>query len=370
MSSISTNDETDIISTSSVRDRMLAAATQTNLEPVSTIIDESGHIKGNIASREDMLINGRVEGSIAIKNNRLEIGPTGHIEANVFAKVVTISGELKGDIYASEQAVITKTGRVYGNIFASDVNIEDGALIKGNIDMEKQDISHHPLIPDFHDDEHAKSGSFSSLFKRMRGKHHSEATITSIETSACKTSIEEILHLAAHSNIIQDTDAPISIIGETVMIKGEIMSEKNMVILGQIDGTIHFKNCNLLVGHNALIRSNIYTKSIITQGEISGDIHASEKAIIKKPGHVSGNVHAPAVSIESGAILMGTIDMEPQDVENAYANAARTSAANAIQDKKAQLPHTSEISDHAASSSHNESAHLVDTSWPKYVPRS
>jgi len=93
-------------------------------------------IKGDVSGEEDLLVQGRVEGSIQLKQNNLTIGKEGSIKANVHAKAIFIEGEVEGDLQGDERIVIQKTGTVRGNLVAPRVSLEDGAKFKGSIDME------------------------------------------------------------------------------------------------------------------------------------------------------------------------------------------------------------------------------------------
>lgn len=93
-------------------------------------------IKGDISGEESLLVEGRVDGTIHLKNNDLTVGQSGRVNANVTANVVRIDGEVTGDIIGIEKVVVTKTGRVHGNIVGPRVTLEDGAKFKGSIDMD------------------------------------------------------------------------------------------------------------------------------------------------------------------------------------------------------------------------------------------
>ena len=96
-------------------------------------------IKGTVSGDEDLLVQGRVEGSIELKDNEVSIGQSGRVTADVNAKTVKIDGEVTGDINGGEKVVISKSGRVRGNIVAPRVTLEDGAIFKGSIDMDPGD---------------------------------------------------------------------------------------------------------------------------------------------------------------------------------------------------------------------------------------
>jgi len=100
------------------------------------MIGKSIVIKGDITGEESLVVEGRVDGTIHLKNNDLTVGQSGRVNANVTASVVRIDGEVTGDIVGIEKVVVTKTGRVHGNIVGPRVTLEDGAKFKGSIDMD------------------------------------------------------------------------------------------------------------------------------------------------------------------------------------------------------------------------------------------
>jgi len=93
-------------------------------------------IKGTITGEEDLLIQGKVEGTIALGQHEVSIGQSAEVTANIQAKAVKIDGEVAGDITGIEKVVISKSGNVRGNIVAPRVTLEDGAIFKGSIDMD------------------------------------------------------------------------------------------------------------------------------------------------------------------------------------------------------------------------------------------
>jgi cytoskeletal protein CcmA (bactofilin family) len=93
-------------------------------------------IKGEVSGEEDLLIQGRVEGTINLSSNQVSVGESGEVSANIQAKNVKIDGKVTGDITGIEKVVISKSGNVRGNIVAPRVILEDGAQFKGTIDMD------------------------------------------------------------------------------------------------------------------------------------------------------------------------------------------------------------------------------------------
>ena len=86
-------------------------------------------------------MEGLIEGRSIQSSHDIEIGESGRVTASVEAKVVTVAGEVTGDIAGSEKVQITKSGRVHGNVTAPRVQLEDGALFRGSIDMNPAPVA-------------------------------------------------------------------------------------------------------------------------------------------------------------------------------------------------------------------------------------
>ena len=102
----------------------------------TAIIGPKIRIRGDLSGDEDILIQGRVEGTIELKENSLTIGENGSVKANAVAKSITIEGEVEGDLYGADKIVIRQSSNVRGNLVAPRVSLEDGAKFRGSIDME------------------------------------------------------------------------------------------------------------------------------------------------------------------------------------------------------------------------------------------
>jgi cytoskeletal protein CcmA (bactofilin family) len=102
-------------------------------------IGPSIFIKGDLTGDEDLVIEGRVEGKVDLKQNNVTIGKDGRVKADVFGRVVTVEGEVDGNVFAHEQAFLRQSGAIRGNISAPRVVLEDGSRFKGSIDMEPKD---------------------------------------------------------------------------------------------------------------------------------------------------------------------------------------------------------------------------------------
>ncbi len=99
------------------------------------VIGPSISIKGELSGEEDLMIQGRVEGTIELKKNNVTVGRTGHIKADIYGKVISIEGEVQGNLFGEEKIVVRESGVVRGNMRTPRFSLEDGAKFKGSIDM-------------------------------------------------------------------------------------------------------------------------------------------------------------------------------------------------------------------------------------------
>lgn len=101
---------------------------------VTVWVGQSVVFKGELVSSEDMSIDGRVEGTIEVRDHSLTVGPDADIRADITAKTITIYGVVMGSVKASEKVDIRETGSVDGDIIAPSVSMAEGADVRGRID--------------------------------------------------------------------------------------------------------------------------------------------------------------------------------------------------------------------------------------------
>ena len=91
-------------------------------------------IKGEIRSREDLLVDGEVEGALELQSS-LTVGPNGKVKANIRAREVVVYGSVRGNVEVAEKIAIRDQGSLVGDIKAAGISIDDGAYFKGSIDI-------------------------------------------------------------------------------------------------------------------------------------------------------------------------------------------------------------------------------------------
>ena len=107
----------------------------------SAVLGKSVILKGQIISREDLTIDGEVEGTVELKEHRLTIGPNGRVKASVKARELVVIGTIQGDVEITDKIDIRREAKLVGDIKTARVVIEDGAYFKGNIDIVRQDAA-------------------------------------------------------------------------------------------------------------------------------------------------------------------------------------------------------------------------------------
>jgi len=103
------------------------------------IIGPSISIKGTLSGKEDLIIQGRVEGKIDLKKNNITVDKSGRIKGDIYGKSITIEGEVEGNLFGEKKIVLQPSGVVRGDMRSPAVHLEEGAKFKGNIDMEAWD---------------------------------------------------------------------------------------------------------------------------------------------------------------------------------------------------------------------------------------
>jgi len=98
-------------------------------------IGRSITIRGDVTGDEDLLIQGRVEGSVDLEQHAVTVGPEGNVKASISGRVVTVEGKVEGDLRAEEQVILRSSSSVQGDITAPRVVLEDGARFRGGVEM-------------------------------------------------------------------------------------------------------------------------------------------------------------------------------------------------------------------------------------------
>jgi cytoskeletal protein CcmA (bactofilin family) len=104
-------------------------------------IGKSVILKGQLHSREDLYIDGEVEGQVEMQEHKLTVGPNGKLMASVKARDIIVLGTIHGNVEVGDKIEIRKDAKLVGDIKTVRIVIEDGAYFKGSIDITRAEAS-------------------------------------------------------------------------------------------------------------------------------------------------------------------------------------------------------------------------------------
>lgn len=100
-----------------------------------------------------------------------------------------------------------------------------------------------------------------------------------------------------------------TIIGNTIVIDGEVIGDEDLIVRGTIRGRVHLSE-SIVVEQDGVLEANVETATITIYGTVTGDVHATKRAELERDCRVAGDVRAPRVLIADGASFKGNVDME------------------------------------------------------------
>jgi len=115
----------------------VSGSTATNQK--QTFLGPSVTMRGDLSANEDLLIEGQFDGNVNLPDHCLTVGPQGQVKAEILARQVVIFGTVNGNVSAREKIEIRKSGRVVGDLTSAGVAIEEGAYLKGSIDIQREE---------------------------------------------------------------------------------------------------------------------------------------------------------------------------------------------------------------------------------------
>jgi cytoskeletal protein CcmA (bactofilin family) len=128
--------------------RSVAGLTAEVVQPSGGVVTSTLLIKGEIHGREDLYIDGEVQGAIHLSEGRVTVGPHGKISANVDAREIIVRGKVKGALHARERVEVGRTGEIHGDIATARLAIEEGAQIHSKVEITRSNESQnaHPAV--------------------------------------------------------------------------------------------------------------------------------------------------------------------------------------------------------------------------------
>ena len=102
-------------------------------------------------------------------------------------------------------------------------------------------------------------------------------------------------------------------LGKSVIIKGELSGSEDLTLYGQMEGSIRLPDHMLTIGPHADIKAEIFAKTVVIMGTVTGNVTAGEKVEIRATGSVTGDIVSPRLAIADGGCLRGRVEIPQSD---------------------------------------------------------
>lgn len=147
---------------------------------------------------------------------------------------------------------------------------------------------------------------------RRGGKNETEGNEAERELSA----ITEAAVPSAPRARVRDA----AVLGPSIHVNGELRGAEDLIIEGEVIGSIQLAEHCLTIGGNGKVKAEIYAHTVFVDGSVEGDVYGSDRVVIRKSGSIQGNVVSPRVSLDDGGRIKGTMEMDPERVKAAFAD--------------------------------------------------
>jgi cytoskeletal protein CcmA (bactofilin family) len=148
-----------------------------------------------------------------------------------------------------------------------------------------------------------------------------------------------------------------AVIGRSITIRGDVTGDEDLLIQGQIEGSVDLELHAVTVGSDGLVKANITGRVITVEGEVEGDLHAQEQITLRSSARVNGDIKAPRVVLDDGASFRGLVDMgDPTKAGRGSAGASTAKEGNASSARTPRVPSSGNPSSTAASQESSSTA--------------
>jgi cytoskeletal protein CcmA (bactofilin family) len=107
----------------------------------------------------------------------------------------------------------------------------------------------------------------------------------------------------------QEASRKVSVLGKTLVFKGELSADEDIILQGRVEGSIHHTQ-SVTVGIDGVVIGDTHARSIVVEGTVEGDLRGVVSVLIAATAKVRGNISAPRVGIMEGANFNGSVDMQ------------------------------------------------------------
>jgi cytoskeletal protein CcmA (bactofilin family) len=104
-----------------------------------------------------------------------------------------------------------------------------------------------------------------------------------------------------------------TLIGKSLVIKGELSCSEELYVDGEVEGVIDSKGNRLAIGPNGRVKANVSASAVIVQGKLEGNIQATDRVDLKQSAVVTGDIAAQRISIDEGAYFKGRVNIKVEE---------------------------------------------------------
>ena len=115
-------------------------------------------------------------------------------------------------------------------------------------------------------------------------------------------------------------------IGKSISIKGDLTGSEDVVVEGKVEGKIDLPQNELTIGADGNVHADVHAKTVMVIGRVAGNVSASERVEVQTSGIVEGDVRAPKLVVQEGAVVNGSIQMEGKPGEPKPASQTKPAA--------------------------------------------
>jgi cytoskeletal protein CcmA (bactofilin family) len=114
---------------------------------------------------------------------------------------------------------------------------------------------------------------------------------------------------------VKSSSAPIeqASIGRSLVIKGEVSGGESLYIDGRIEGTINIPEHRVTIGRNGVVSADVNAREVVIMGKVNGNVICSDRLDIRSEGSVTGDVVTQRISVEDGANLRGSVQVQASE---------------------------------------------------------
>lgn len=177
------------------------------------------------------------------------------------------------------------------------------------------------------------------MFDRNKKSPSDESPASSHQPAASPTSeARPTASTAPASTAVRRRET--AVIGASIQIDGHLRGQEDLIIEGEVNGTVNLASHTLTIGNQAKIKANVFAHTVYIDGTMEGDLYGAEQVLVRKTARMKGNITSPRVSLEDGASFKGSIEMDPEAVKAAISGVSSTprstSPVAAVQSAPAQ----------------------------------